>query len=185
MLCSRCVFLVKEELKALGIKVVDIKLGHATIKKPVRVTQKQIEQKLKKFDFEILESPDKVLVEQIKHATLDYIRFTEKESRKKQPKHVTLSEYLSKKVGKEYTNLSKIFSGVEGRTLEKYYIRLRIERVKELLDDGQLSLKMIASKLGYSSVQYLSTQFKKETGMKVTEYKEKLNEIERESLHTI
>ena len=185
MVCSRCIYLVEQELKALGVKVVDIKLGHATIKKPKQVQQKRIEQRLKKFDFEILESPDKVLVEQIKLATLEFLQFIEKENRKKSPQPVTLSEFLSKKLGKDYPYLSKAFSKLEGRTVERYYIRLRIERVKELLDDGQLTLRKIASKLGYSSVHYLSAQFKKITGMVVTEYKERINEVGRKSLHKV
>ena len=185
MVCSRCIYLVEQELKALGVKVVDVKLGHAFIRKSGKVSQKQIEQRLKKFDFEVLESPEEVLVEQIKLATLDFLRFIEKENRKKHPEPVTLSEYLSKKVGKEYGFISKAFSRLEGRTVEKYYIRLRIERVKELLNDGQLSLRKISSKLGYSSVHYLSTQFKKVTGMLVTEYKERMNEVGRESLHKL
>lgn len=185
MVCSRCIYLVEQELRALGVKVVDIKLGHATIKKPEQVPQKRIEQRLKKFDFEILESPDKVLVEQIKLATLEFLQFVEKENKKKNPQQLTLSEFLSKKVGKDYPYLSKAFSKLEGRTVERYYIRLRIERVKELLNDGQLTLRKIASKLGYSSVHYLSTQFKKVTGMAVTEYKERINEVGRESLHKV
>lgn len=185
MVCSRCIYVVEQELKALGVNVVHIKLGHAFIRKPAKVPQKRIERRLKKFDFEILESPEEVLVEQIKLALLDFLRFTDKENREKYPEPVTLSEFLSKKVGKDYGYLSRTFSRLEGRTIEKYHIRLRIERVKELLDDSQLSLRKITSKLGYSSVQHLSAQFKKVTGMNVTEYKERINEVGRESLHKI
>ena len=185
MVCSRCIYLVEQELKALGIKVVDVQLGQATIRNTKQVPQKQIEQKLKKFDFEILESPDKILVEEVKLATLEFLKFIEKENRKKCPKPVTLSEFLSEKLEKDYAYLSKAFSRIEGRTVEKYYIRLRIERVKELLGNGQLTLRKIASKLGYSSVHYLSAQFKKVTGMLVTEYKERINEVGRDSLHKI
>jgi AraC family transcriptional regulator len=185
MICSRCSYIVEQELKALGVKVVEVRLGHAVVKKPAQVTQKCIEQRLKKFDFEVLVDPEKILVEQLKLAVHDFLRFIEKENRKKHPESVTLSEYLSKKVGKEYAYLSKAFSRLEGRPIEKYYIRLRIERVKELLNDGQLTLKKIASKLGYSSVHYLSAQFKKVTGMVVTEYKERINEVGRKSLHKV
>lgn len=176
MVCSRCIYLVEQQLRALGIKVIDVRLGHAFIRKPAKVSQKQIERKLKKFDFEILESPEKVLVEQIKLATLDFLRFIEKENKKKPPEPVTLSEFLSKKVEKDYAYLTKIFSKLEGRTIEKYYIRLRLERVKELLDYGESTLSEIALKIGYSSVHHLSAQFKKIAGMTVTEYKERMDE---------
>jgi len=43
--------------------------------------------------------------------------------------------------------------------------------VKELIQSGELSLSEIAYSMGYSSVQYLSTQFRQITGYSVTEYK--------------
>jgi YesN/AraC family two-component response regulator len=96
-----------------------------------------------------------------------------------------LIECLFRQVGKNYSFISKLFSKLENRTFEQYHIRLRIERVKEILDEGELNLGQIASKLGYSSVHYLSAQFKKVTGVSVTEYRKKAVDIERQSLHTI
>jgi AraC family transcriptional regulator len=121
MVCSRCSYIVEQELKALGVKVVEVKLGHAVVKRPAQVPQKRIEQRLKKFDFEILAAPEEILVEQIKLAVHDFLRFIEKENRKKHPKLVSLSEFLSKKMGKDYGYLSKALSKQEGRTIEILY----------------------------------------------------------------
>ncbi len=75
----------------------------------------------------------------------------------------------------EYNYLSNIFTEVEGITIEKYFIAQRIEKVKELLKYDELSLSEIADKLSYSSVSYLSNQFKMQTGFTATEFKALLN----------
>jgi AraC-like DNA-binding protein len=60
---------------------------------------------------------------------------------------------------------------VEGVTIEQFYILQKIEYVKELLAYDELSLKEIADKLQYSSVQHLSNQFKKVTGLTPSHFK--------------
>jgi AraC-like DNA-binding protein len=81
------------------------------------------------------------------------------------------SDYLSDKLGLPYGQLSKLFSELTGQTLEKYIILVKIERVKELLAYNEMTLSEISYQMGYSSVQYLSTQFKQVTGYSVSEYK--------------
>jgi AraC-like DNA-binding protein len=70
-----------------------------------------------------------------------------------------------------YQQLSKLFSKYEAVTLERYIILNKIERIKELIMQDEYTLSEIAYMMDYSSVQYLSNQFKKETGYSVTEYK--------------
>jgi AraC-like DNA-binding protein len=60
---------------------------------------------------------------------------------------------------------------VEGIAIEKYFIAQRIEKVKELIKYDELTLTQIADRLGYSSVAYLSNQFKKQTGLTPSFYK--------------
>jgi YesN/AraC family two-component response regulator len=81
------------------------------------------------------------------------------------------SEHISKKLHHDYNYLSNLFSEVEGTTIEKYFISQKIEKVKELLKYDELSLSQIADRLCYSSVAYLSNQFKKETGLTPSYYK--------------
>ena len=85
---------------------------------------------------------------------------------------VRKSDYLVEKLGLSYQYLSKIFSEHEHHTLEKYIILQKIERIKHLLDSEEFTLSEIAYRMDYSSVQYLSNQFKSITGMTVSEYKE-------------
>lgn len=97
---------------------------------------------------------------------------------------LNLSDYLSSELHQDYSALSKLFSEVEGKTIERYYIEQRVERVKELIKYDELSLTQIAWKMNYSSTAYLSSQFKGVTGMTPTQFKN-LKENTRKSLDKI
>jgi AraC-like DNA-binding protein len=92
--------------------------------------------------------------------------------------NTNLSEYLSQKLHHDYNYLSNLFSEVEGITIEKYFIAQKIEKVKELLVYDELNLSEIADRLNYSSVAYLSNQFKKATGLSPSHFKQ-LKEVKR------
>ena len=79
--------------------------------------------------------------------------------------------YLASKLHRDYSALSKLFSETTNTTIEKYLIAQKIERAKELLMYGELSLNEIADMLNYSSVSYLSAQFKHVTGMTPSHFK--------------
>jgi AraC family transcriptional regulator len=81
------------------------------------------------------------------------------------------SDYLVERFGMSYPYISSLFSKHQNTTLEKFIIVHKIEKVKELIEYGELTLSEIAYMMGYSSVQYLSTQFRSVTGVSVTEYK--------------
>ena len=80
--------------------------------------------------------------------------------------------------------MSNLFSEVEGTTIEKYFIAQRIEKVKELIVYDELSLSEIADQLGYSSVAYLSNQFKKVTGFTPSYFKS-LKEHKRKNIEEL
>ena len=88
-----------------------------------------------------------------------------------------LSHYLSQQLGQDYNTLSNLFSEVEGKTIEHYFITQKIERVKELLIYDELTLSEIAMQLNYSDVAHLSNQFKKRTGFTPTQFKKKKENI--------
>lgn len=186
MVCSRCSYIVEQELKAIGVNVLKVRLGHVTIQKPDNLPEGVIEEQLKNFEFEVLRQQDEIILEEIKLGALAYLQLIEKERNKECPeKAEPLSRYLSERIEKSYSFITSLFSKHENRTVEQYYILLRIERVKEMLDDGEFSLSQIASKLGYSSINHLSSQFKKVTGISVTEYRSRIGDVERQSLHKI
>ncbi|MGO1243423.1 MAG: helix-turn-helix domain-containing protein [Sphingobacterium sp.] len=169
MVCDRCKMAVESQLKQLGFTPVVVKLGEIEIKESELGSKKeQLINNLYQLGFELLENDKKAFVQQIKALIIEHI----------QQDHIlryNLSDYLAKQSGKSYAYISSVFKEVEGYTLEKYYIRQRIERVKELLSYAELNLNEIAYKLHYSSVAHLSTQFKQITGMSPTAYKKQNN----------
>ncbi|MGV3540934.1 MAG: helix-turn-helix domain-containing protein [Rufibacter sp.] len=165
MVCPRCIATVTDVLTQQGYTVQDVKLGEAVIAEP-SIEAEQLNTALQEHGFELLQEKDEQLTDLIKTTLLEYQRQLEEETLP-----LTTSVYLSEKLGLSYQHLSKVFSQHTHTTIEKYLIKLKIERVKELLSYGQLTLSEIAYKLQYSSVQHLSNQFKKVTGVSVTDYK--------------
>jgi AraC family transcriptional regulator len=166
MVCNCCIYLLRKELDMEGIKIVDIRLGQVTLSySPSKIKWSAIESVFKKFNFGIVSNKEKILVEQMKQAVIEMVHHTTFNAM------VRNSDFLVEKFDLSYPYLSGLFSKHESTTLEKYIIMLKIEKVKELIDYGELTLSEIAYSMGYSSVQYLSTQFKSITGISVTEYK--------------
>lgn len=166
MVCPRCIMAVRIALENQGLQVQEVELGHAKVVAPKDFPLKVLEEDLVKLGFELLKDPEQQLTEQIRVKVQEYLRLTEEN---RAP--TTLSNYLTEALHKNYTALSKHFANHYGQTIENYSIHYRIERVKELLHDSELNVSQIADKLNYSSVHYLSGQFKKVTGFSVSEYK--------------
>jgi len=179
MVCPRCIKVVKEELENLGYGVSKIKLGEATIESSKIAVLKLIKEVLEKNGFELLDNDQHKLIEKIKIFIIEYIHYQSSESIQEK-----LSDYLSTKMGYSYQYLSKLFSSLENQTIENYIINQRIEKVKELLVYNQLNLSEISYRLGYSSVQHLSSQFKKVTGFTPTKFK-KLKNKKRMSIDKV
>lgn len=179
MVCPRCVMAVEQALEDLGVEKHEVELGKAEIAEGQQLDENELEQALNDLGFELLRGHEQQKVEQIKAYLINYVK--KLETKDEIPK---VSEYLAEKMHQNYASLSKLFSEEEDITIEKYLIHLKIERVKELLSYGEMTLSEIAWKLQYSSVQYLSNQFRKITGMSVTDFK-KASDSFRNSLDSI
>ncbi len=167
MVCLRCKMTVENELKKLGFDPLSIELGEVVLKHNLSLEQMgSIENALKKYGFEVITDKRSQVIEQIKTAAINYV--FENEGDEQKP---NFSDFLEKKLLKDYTYLSNLFSEMVGTTIEKHLINLKIERVKELLVYGELTLSEIAFQMGYSNVAYLSNQFKKITGLTPTYFK--------------
>tara|TARA_R110001583_G_scaffold9203_4_gene43644 strand:- start:17665 stop:18246 length:582 start_codon:yes stop_codon:yes gene_type:complete len=168
MVCSRCLKVIKQELEQIKIQVISIELGRLTVR-TTSMNDKQIDAQIKEAllanGFEIAISEVEVFIEEVKLALIELI--------KELPVHlkVKASEHLASKLHHDYKSLSKMFSKKENITIEKYFIKLKIERVKELIQLQQLVFSDIAYLLDYSSVNHLSRQFKNITGLSMTDYK--------------
>lgn len=167
MVSLRCKMLVKDELNKLGIKPEYVELGVVELHEDITEEQLEIfEENLKKAGLEILDDKKNILVEKIKSVIIEMVHYSDE-----MPK-INYSDYISEKVGYDYTYLSNTFSEVKGITIQQYIIMHKIERVKELLLYDELTLTEIAHQLHYSSVAHLSNQFKKVTGLTPTYFKE-------------
>ncbi|MCQ2287642.1 MAG: AraC family transcriptional regulator [Muribaculaceae bacterium] len=158
MVCPRCVMTVTAILREAGIEAVRVELGVVeTAGELTREAISDLERRLLAVGFELLHDRDDALVERIKATLIDLARRDDGTNHK-------LSAELPSLLGAEYKHMSAVFSAHEGRTMEKYYITQKVERIKELLTYGELSVSEIAYRLGYSSVAHMSTQFKQLTG---------------------
>jgi AraC-like DNA-binding protein len=167
---------VRSELEKQGFNIISVELGEAEISN--NLTKKQLEDldsSLKKLGFELIGDKKSRIIEQIKNEIVYLVHHSG------EILNTNLSFWLADKLHYDYTYLSNLFSEVEGTTIEKYYIAQRIEKVKELLVYDELSLAEIADMLGYSSPAYLSSQFKKVTGLTPTFYKS-VKEIKRKKI---
>ena len=172
MTCPSCISLLRIELENIGVVVEELKLGEATINKPKNLSYDTIEEVLNKHGFASIADEEKLVVEDVKLAVLKLIEkqinFTDE---------VRNSDFIAKEVGRSYRTLSDLFSKHEGANIESYIIQQKLKKTKTLLREGELSLSQIAAKLGYSSVQHLSAQFKKVEGISASDYKK---EVEKE-----
>lgn len=160
MVCRRCIMAVEKIFTDNGHRLNNIELGEVDIDEQLTTDDIQkLDAYLKQLGFEIIDDRKSRIIEKIKNLIISLVYKSDK------PLNINISEYLSSEMNYEYNYLSNLFSEVEGNTIEKYFINQKIERVKELLIYDELTLSEIAFKLGYSSVAYLSTQFKKVTGL--------------------
>jgi AraC-like DNA-binding protein len=166
MVSLRCKMLVKEELNKLGIKFQGVDLGMVDIFEDLNQEQHDIlKVNLLKSGLELLDNKRSILIEKIKSVIIEMIHYSDEVPR------VNYSDYISEKLGYDYTYLSNVFSEVKGITIQHFIILHKIERVKELLLYDELNLTEISYLMHYSSVAHLSNQFKKITGLSPSYYK--------------
>lgn len=166
MVCNRCKMAVKNILDELQLPAQAIELGEVILKEPANEAQvKLLDTRLKELGFDIIDDRKSQLIERIKNIIVREVHYTDEQ------KMINLSRQLAGELHHDYNYLSTLFSEVTGTTIEKYQIAQKIERVKELLTYGELTLSQIAWDMGYSSVAHLSNQFKKVTGFTPSHFK--------------
>lgn len=168
MVCRRCLKVIKQELVEIKVEVLLLELGKLTVRlTPANDGQIdiQIAEILHSNGFEIAISEEEMLVEEVKIMLIELIRDLPISIK------VNTSVYLASTLHRDYKTLSKLFSKNENTTIEKYFIKLKIEKAKELMQLHQYTFSDIAYLLDYSSVNHLSRQFKNINGMSMTDYK--------------
>ncbi len=181
MVCNRCIKVVREEFEKLGLVVKNIQLGEVeVVNDEANLDMKRISEVLVTNGFELLDNKNSRVIEKTKVLLINLISSVDSGK----DINISISEYLAEETGLNYHYLSTLFSSLEGITIEKYIIHLKIEKVKELLVYGELTLSEISFRLGYSSVQHLSNQFKKITGLTPSYFKSLKNK-NRQALDSI
>ena len=170
MVCDRCIKVVWEELHKLGYSIKSIELGKVELIEPFEIDKSELELCLTNQGFELLDDPDYKMINEIKSIISDQVYYNEEIN---QPKE-NLSQKLKKKIGRDYSYISNLFSTIEGRTIERFVIKQKVEKVKELLKSMEMTVNEIAFVLNYSSPQHLSNQFKQITGLRPSQFRDRL-----------
>ncbi len=167
MVCNRCINAVKNEFEKIGLHPIDIKLGEVTLpEQELRSTQLlELDSHLKQVGFELIDDRKGRLIEKIKTVVVTLIHYTDEQPKEK------ASQVIANELHYDYPYLSKLFSDVEGVTIEQYIIQQKVEKIKEYLVYDELNLNEIAWRMGYRSAAHLSAQFKKITGMPPSHFK--------------
>lgn len=165
MACESCKIVVKEALQELHIQPIKVELGQAEIKQDISDAKKQkLDKLINKAGLQIIENKGAILIENIKKYSQEYA-ISEKDIK------VNISDFLSKKLNKDYNYLSNVFSEVELSTIVQYINRIKMERAKEMILFEDHNFSEIASKLNFSTLSAFSSQFKKITGFNPSHFK--------------
>jgi AraC-like DNA-binding protein len=176
MVCNRCKMFVKSTLEKLELHPMHVELGEIELEEnDISSKKEKLKLQLQLFGFDLLDDKKTKTIEKVKNLITDLVQ------NKNNNLEITLSEFLSRELNQDYSSISNLFSEVEGITIEKYQILQKIEKVKELLIYDEINLTQIAFQLNYSSVAYLSNQFKTVTGL-TPGYFKKMRTIKRKSL---
>jgi len=167
MVCIRCKMIVKLELEKAGLTFDRIEIGrvHLTVTPDFNQLE-EFRKGLLNSGLELIKSKKSILIDRIKYVIFEMLNNTV------QPLKTNFSDHLSSKLDLDYTYLANMFSESQGTTIEKFIIRHKIQKVKDLILSNQHSLTEISWQLHYSSVAHLSTQFKKVTGITPSIYKQ-------------
>ena len=181
MVCDRCVLVIKNTLMQLGFNSANVLMGEINFAEASLSEQDitRIKQAIEPLGFELVSNRKQAMIENIKSGLIELTHGDE------HLEDIKLSDYVANKLKQDYHSLSHLFSSVEGVTIEKYYIQLKIERIKELLVYDELSQTEIAWQLGYSSPAHLSSQFKQITGMTPSAFKSLKDNKQRRPLDKI
>ena len=167
MVSARCKMAVKEELKKLGLHFIVVDLGEVEIMENISPEQRQqLKIALLQSGLELMDDKKAILIEKIKNTIIEAVHHSDGEN------NVNFSDFLSEKLGHNYTYLANLFSEVQGTTIEQFMIAHKVERIKELIIYDELNITEIAWKMNYSSVAHLSNQFKKVTGLSPSHFKQ-------------
>ena len=161
-----CKAILQEQLDKFDIKYHLLDLGQIEIGDTISdAFLAELKENLAKYGIQIIDNLKGQLIQKIKDAIIEIVYEKDKFP------NVTISQYLSDKLNFRYGYLTNVFSEYTFTSIENFIIFQKIERAKKMIIEEKLTLTEISHELNYSSVAYLSTQFKKITGLTPSMFK--------------
>lgn len=167
MVCDRCIMAVRQQMEKLNFQISHLTLGTVKIQPDPEGQQlQQIADALKMMGFELIDKEKDQLVERVRTVIIELVHYSDLANLDQ-----SMAGVIASRVNKDYTYLSRLFSDSESLTIEKFIIHQKIEKVKELIEYGEMNLNEISVKMAYSSSAHLSAQFKAVTGISPSKFK--------------
>ncbi|MBL0128325.1 MAG: helix-turn-helix transcriptional regulator [Flavobacteriales bacterium] len=159
MVCDRCIAAVQRILDDIPLETVRVGLGEVELASaPDEAARQRLAVHLRAAGFDLVEDRDSAIITRVKAAIVTHVHHSD-------GRRVELAKLVQDTAHRELSSVSKLFSEVEGITLEHYFLLQRLERVKELIRYDEKTFSEIAFATGFSSAAHLSAQFKQLTGM--------------------
>jgi AraC-like DNA-binding protein len=157
IVCTRGMRVVRQELESLGLRVLDVRLGAATVAGlGAELDWARIRATLATAGFALLESPQHALAAGVKQAVAALLR------RPGTLRHRDFIPMLAREMGLDSRRLHAAFARLPGReSLISYITGQRLAYAQELLLTSKLDIGHIARQLGYGSLAHFSGQFRR------------------------
>ena len=171
MCCDRCITVVRQTLEGLGLRVNAVKLGQATYSQistsPVEDIGEKIVTALEQNGFELIVDKDEVSIEIVRTTVMRFVD----QLPGLEEKELDIMKLLEQQTNKSYRTLATLFSKHRKMTIEKYIILQKLEKIKDLIDEGKFNFSQISDAMGYKAPQHLAAQFRRVTGMTMNQHK--------------
>lgn len=181
MFSRSCIQLIERQIAEMPfVTWMKVQLGQIRFRLKEEGALGQVVQVLEQMGYPPIQNAEVILVERAKTAAIELIFLANNSN-----SLIRNSDYIADKLGQPYDRISRLFSKHCGITLERYILLLKMEKTKELLLNGEYTLSEISFLLGYSSVQYLSRQFKQICGLTVSEFLEDPSRCPRKAVEEL
>jgi YesN/AraC family two-component response regulator len=167
MVCGKCQSIVISEMSKIGIGYDLVETGEITVSKKLTSLQhRRLSSSLRHSGLELIDDRQNERIEKLKN-DIHYIEYCINANIE-----IKWPDFTALNRNSNFVSLNKLFSDIEGITIEKYIIKKKIDIVKRLLEKNKLSIPGIALKMHYKNVSQLSSQFRGLTGMTPLHFKQ-------------
>lgn len=165
MRCNSCVTLVIALLLKLEFEFIKVEVGSITFRNELsNINLIELKENIKLIGFEVIETKNSIFAESVKIEIVEIIHHLDGTQKN------NVTEQLVIKFHHTYKYISEKFTKEFGVTLKKFTNILKLEKIKELLLNHDITFSEIATIMQFNSVQYLCNFFLKHEGVNSTKY---------------